>query len=486
MTRSSKINLACFLALAASGCMTVGEDDLPEVDGDPDLGVAYLGCTDPGCGEQGRRLLSAVLDVGEYLSFELEGDRPDGTKVDLVVGALGGLAASDGASVADLTLTASNGGTVKIVAEVTPLAGEPGPQYQLLYTPPGGGETDAVDPCAHHAAIAIAGDFDATGHHVEATVRPPASGKRFSLACKDEGTAYKCINFGYPPGSNPDRPAWRAFQVCTRALRNDLCKDGRPHTLDQTYVQIADTFDNLGFDEPQGPYTGPSQWPPPPNLFAFESVWPEDENEPPVCLNKARWQALTPGALDSCTVRPPDPRTDPMASFCEDLGHDALRDDSIVFRSKYTDILLEEWEHTSGDLTVTVTGYYPGPSSPPRLPPVMPFGAPSGFGHVQTLGTLLRSLPGSIKRDDVINVYTYSNGATDRVLGGPTTTSWPPQGYVPNPIKEGMVFEEPPDFPPTAPLYRYQDPVTNEYYNGIDPNGPNAVLLGYILVPAEE
>ena len=491
MTRNSKINLARFLALAASGCMTVGEDDLPEVDSDPDLGVAYLGCAEPGCGEQGRRLLSAVLDVDDYLSFKLEGERPDGTDVSLAMSALGGLAASDGDSVAGLTLTASNGATVQIVEVVTPQpADEPGPQYQLLYTPPGGGTNDAVDPCVHGAAIAIAGDFNETRHHVKATARGAASGRRFSLACKDEGTAYKCVNFGYP-GNDPAAQAWEAHQVCIRALSNDLCKDGTSHTLDETYVHIADTYDKLGFDAPQGPYTGPNQWPPPPNLFAFESVWPEGEENPPVCLSKARWQALMPGALDSCTVRPPDPRTDPMASFCEDLGHDALRDNSLVFRSKYTDILLEEWEHTNGDLTATVTGYYPGPSSPRRLPPVLPFGAPSGFSHVKTLGTLLRSLPGSIRRGEVIDVYTYSNGATDRVLGGPTavdkqgTTIWPPPGYVPNPIREGMVFKDEPDFPPTAPLYRYHDTVTDTYSNGTDPNGPDAELIGYILVPPE-
>ena len=484
MTRHPKIIVACLVALAATACATVGEDDPVADDPEPGLGVAALACLEPGCQEQGRHLLSAVLDVDDYVSFPLEGQV--GTiSVSLRIGP-SGLRRQNGKPLpSGLTLTAGNGAVVEILSVTSP-PGEPGPQYELSYT---SGST-TVNPCVNGTAIAIDGDFNETAHHDENTVGsvPPAA-RRFSFACKDEGVAYKCRDWGYPPGSDPTADGWKAHQVCTRAARADYCKNGKTHTLDETFVRIWDDYVGLGFDTVRGTFQGLGQWPPLPGIYKFESVWPEDDDEPPTCLGKDRWQALAPGELDdSCDKPPADPRTDTTAQFCEDLGNDGIPSNSIVFESKYTDLLLEDWVN-GDDQAVSVTGYFPGDGS--SVVGKRPFGGSVGFSHVQTLGTLLRSLPGSIDDEDVMDVYTYDDGGTDHVLAGPTGSPWTPplNGAM---TWEGMVFTDPPpDIPATVPLYACEHTLPgggSDFYNSTDPECDGDVehgLIGHILAPPE-
>ncbi|HKE13995.1 MAG TPA: ADYC domain-containing protein [Kofleriaceae bacterium] len=484
MTRYPKIVIACLLALAATACATVGEDDPAADDSDPGLGVAELGCFQPGCQEQGRTLLSAVLDTAGYLSFPLTGQvgPAPSTQVPLAIGPAGLTLANGGPLPSGLKLTASNGAVVEILSVTSP-AGEPGPQYELWYTK---GRTNR-NPCVNGTAIAIDGDFDATGHHDENTVGVPAASHRFSFACNREGVAYKCVDWGYPSGSDPTADAWKAHQVCTRAARADYCKNGTTHTLDETFVRVWDNYPGLGFDPVPGPFQGLGQWPPPPGVYKFESVWPEDEKKPPTCLGKDRWQSLEPGELDTCDVHPADPRNDTTAAFCEVMGHDAIPRHSIVFESKYTDLLLEDWVN-GDDQAVSVTGYFPGAGS--SVVGKKPFDNAAGFTHVQTLGTLLRSLPGSINEEDVIDVYTYDDGGSDHVLAGPTGIGWTPplNGTM---TWEGMVFITPPAIPATVPLYAYEHTLPgggSDFYNGTEPADPDddeQGLIGYILAPPE-
>lgn len=460
--------------------MTVGEDNLPDADSDPDLEVTQLQCLSPGCQEQGRHLLSEVLDVNGYLSFPLAG-KVGGADVSLTMTPFGLRLLNGGPLPSGLTLKASNNATVEVTLGATP-PGEPGPQYELSYT----SGTFTGNPCVHGTAIAIDGDFDDIAHHDEGTVGVGAS-HRFSFACKDEGVAYKCVNFGYPPGSDPTLPPWKAHQVCTRAMRNDLCKKGKSYTLDQTNVRIWDDYAGLGFPEVSQPFQPLGQWPPPPDVFKFESVWPEDDKTPPLCLGKDRWQALEPGALESeCGAdAPADPRTVEGAEFCEEAGDDIIPENSMVLASRYTDVLLEKWQHVGGDVAVSVTGYYEGGSG--YVIGKRPFNNAPGYTHVKTLGTLLRSLPGSIDKGEVISVFTYSAGS-DTVLAGSAANTWTPSFPNGTTTWEGMVFVAQPDFPPTEELHAYETP-SGEFYNGTEPADPLNDIdrgpIGYILVPAE-
>jgi hypothetical protein len=488
MTRHPKIIVACLVALAATACATVGEDDPVAEDPEPGLGVAALACFQPGCQEQGRTLLSAVLDVDGYLSFPLKGQvgpvAPGvENSVPLAIGPSGLTLQGGGALPSGLRLTASNRAVVEVLSVTSP-PGEPGPQYALWYTKGG----TSVDPCVHGKAIALDGDFDATAHHDENTVGVPGDAHRFSFACKDEGVAFKCDDWNYVPGSDPTADRWKAHQVCTRAARADYCKNGKTHTLDETFVRIWDNYLGLGFDRVPGPFQGLGQWPPPPGIYKFESVWPEDDDEPPVCLGKDRWSALEPGELDSCDVHPADPRNDTTAAFCEVMGNDAIPRHSIVFESKYTDLLLEDWVN-GDDQAVSVTGYFPGVGS--AMVGKRPFDSATGFTHVQTLGTLLRSLPGSIDDEDVMDVYTYDDGGTDHVLAGPTGSPWTPplNGAM---TWEGMVFKDPPPaIPATVPLYACEHTLPgggSDFYNSTDPACDGDVehgLIGHILAPPE-
>jgi hypothetical protein len=491
MIRSSMKLLACLAALSAAACATAAEDEPPvdegpgaEIPGPEGDAVPYLGCIAPGCSEQGRHLLSAVFDVptsaisSTYLSFPQQGT--SGTaKVLLKVMGSALVRKNGGALPLPLTITGSEG-VLEIQSVVAAPPGEPTPQYLLAYTPNGGGTTD--NPCVNDLAIVVDGAFDDEGHHDEASV-----GGLMSFACKDEGVAYKCVHWKYPPGSDPMADGWRAHQACTRAARNDYCKNGVPHTLDDTYVRIWDDYDvpALGFPHWPPRFQGLNQWPPPVNVFKFESVWPEEETLPPTCLSKERWQGLQPGELDTCDVHPGDPRTDRSATFCENTVPDTTSH-AIVFESKYTDLLLEEWQE-GDDHAVSVTGYHPGADQ--FVPGKRPFGATTGWTHVQTLGTLLRSLPGSIEESQVTKVYTYDDGGTDHVLAGPTGSPWIPpfNGAM---TWEGMVFKQPPEggIPATAELHAYESDATGDFYNGTekaDPDDTDHGLIGYIMVPAQ-
>lgn len=483
MKRSPRTILACVLVLAAGGCITVGESDLPEVDSDPDLEETQLSCSqsfgaNPGCEEQGRRLLGAKLDVEGYVSFPLTGMHGT-SQVTLKVTELGALKLSNGAPLpGTIFLDAGNGATVEVTPVSTP-AGQPGPQYALSFSYDG----ETGNPCANgNNAIAMSGDFDSTAHHDENTIS-----QRVSFACLEEGVAAKCVAWGFMPGNTPGSDGWDGHQVCTRAARADYCKNGTPHTLDETYVRIWDTYPNMAFKPPSVTFPGLNVWPPPVDVFKYESIWPESEGDPVACLNKERWHALEPGALDTCTNPPADPRTDVNARFCEERLPD-VQGHKIVFESVYSDILLEDWQIPKVDRSASVTGYVPGETAR-RGHGKRPFDNTAGYVHVQTLGTLLRSLPGSIAKADVIDVFTYDDNG-DRILAGDDNLPdvWVPSSYDTK-TWEGMVFTAPPPsgIPATAKLRVYQD-AFGDYYNGLekaDPADHDVAVVGFIPVPAE-
>jgi hypothetical protein len=232
-------------------------------------------------------------------------------------------------------------------------------------------------------------------------------------------------------------------------------------------------------------------WPPPPGVFKFEAAWPEDDDEPVICLSKTRWQGLPVDELDSCETPPLDPRKDAGGLFCEDMlseRPDLLADATIVNASKYTDLLIEQWTNAAGtDSVSTVLGYWPGDWPGPGQRPVQiqvkaPF---PGYTHDETQGTLLRSLPGSISQGEIRHVFSFTKPMTGRVLGRiDDSSAWPKNGYTQG-TWEGMVFVDPPasGFPPVTPLYLYRD--GTDYFNSTLVLGSPIVTVdtvGYVPV----
>lgn len=487
-----------------------------DLDGDPaalgareqvvDAGADVNGCEAsliPGCQEQGRRLLGAVFDEDRYFSVSTRAVDGDGKSVTLSLVGDASLRATDGAaSYGDTDArfvgmllhapTGRAGGEIQIAAAANAGAVT---YFTLQYR--AAGSTRWVNPCVEREAIPVAGHFDTgvvgpSGRHLATD--------RLSFACRNEGVAEKCLRWGYAPGADPNSPRWKAHQVCTRMARGDYCKDGTTHTLDETYILIRDTYAGFGMpDLDRTVFPGLQMWPPPVGVFHFESAWPEDDDEPAICLSKIRWQGLKLGELDSCSAELPDPRQNVNVAFCDDLtwmsegNLPGLSEASLFNGSLYTDLRLEQWRRGTQDLVSTVHGYYPGPWSGPGPRPVPvkhPFSADYGdaYVHVQTQGAILRSLPGSILPEEVVDVWGYVNGAGDHVLARVEDID-PAAGYSAD-AWEGMLFTAPPasGVPSVTPLYLWSDAKTGDLVNSTAalPAPYTLVgLLGYMTVPVE-
>jgi hypothetical protein len=482
--------LMCTTLLAPAGCLS-----LDGTESDDDEGTLTEVALDDS-EMQGRQVLSKVLDLvggDEYISFSTNAVDGSGASVRLQLVGAASLQAID--PVTSQVVHSSGSDTLENTVltdsqdptrTLTITAVVPDPllpfvtEYALVYHTSSGDD----DPCKNGLAIPISGYYDESARHFTAQ-------NRISFACKAEGVAEKCFRWGYQPGQDASKEPWRANQLCTRMAMADYCKDGTAHTLDETFVKIFDNYDGLGFDEPTwtGPmYQGVTVWPPPPDVYKFEAAWPEDDDEPVICLSKTRWQGLPVGDLDSCELPVIDPRNDAGGIFCEDLISEGLSipGAEMVNASKYTDLLFEEWR-SGTDYVSTVQGYWPGLWSGPGPRPV-PVKAPyPSYTHVGTQGTLLRSLPGSITQPEIRRVYSYAKAATGRVLGrDDAPLVWPKNGYTKGTL-EGMVFKAPPasGFPIVTPLYLYRN-ANGDYFNSIQVLAAPYVTvdtLGYLPVP---
>lgn len=329
---------------------------------------------------------------------------------------------------------------------------------------------NGVNPCIEGLAMPVAGYFDTRAAH-----RPNLG--RISFSCWSEGVVAKCTSWDFPAGGTAGSTKWVANQVCTRAARNDFCKDGTPHTLEDTFVRITDSYPTLGFAPPPATFPGLRQWPPQEDVFKFESAWPEDDLQPALCLTKARWDGLPDDELASCSADLPDPRTNQSAHFCEDPRVD-LGSASLFVESPYASLRLHQWGDGT-DLFATVTGYYPGQVGGP-----IPIRAPlsdaettvpdPSYRPLATMGMLMRSLPGSISLEEMTEVLTYSNATGDHFLGRATSIDWvPPTDFSELPRWEGMVFKvERADLPFDYRLLRLYQARTaagpGEYVNSTD------------------
>jgi hypothetical protein len=89
-------------------------------------------------------------------------------------------------------------------------------------------------------AVVVPGSWDlATGR--------PVGAEGVTVACLS-GAIGKCVRLGYRPERTVDGVSLAdAHQACVHMVRADYCGDGRPHTVDGTYIHV---YDRLGVQVP--------------------------------------------------------------------------------------------------------------------------------------------------------------------------------------------------------------------------------------------
>jgi hypothetical protein len=134
------------------------------------------------------------------------------------------------------------------------------------------------DPQGRTTAVALSGSWDASGD--------PHPSEHLTIGCTS-GAIGKCVRMGYAPWRTLDGESLAPYHTaCMRMIRADYCGDGRPHTVDGTWV---DTWDRLGLQrrEPDRP-------------TAFEAGWSEHGA---TFVQKARWTDDLAGLVAECPER---------------------------------------------------------------------------------------------------------------------------------------------------------------------------------------
>jgi hypothetical protein len=120
------------------------------------------------------------------------------------------------------------------------------------------------------AAIPVQGSWNARGE------RQPGA-DLITFACTS-GAIAKCIRFGYKPWQTRNGTSLEPYHAaCVRMVRADYCGDGRPHTLDGTWIDI---WDDLGIqvrDERDGhPEVFEAAWSPAGAAYLHTPRWSDD------------------------------------------------------------------------------------------------------------------------------------------------------------------------------------------------------------------
>jgi len=91
------------------------------------------------------------------------------------------------------------------------------------------------DPDGRAAAIPVQGSWSANGE-------PEPGAEAITFACTS-GAIGKCIRFGYKPWKTDHGTSLEPYHAaCVHMVRADYCGDGRPHTVDGTWIDIWDAL----------------------------------------------------------------------------------------------------------------------------------------------------------------------------------------------------------------------------------------------------
>ena len=120
------------------------------------------------------------------------------------------------------------------------------------------------------AAIPIQGSWTADGE-------PEPGADRITFACTS-GAIGKCVRFGYKPWKTVHGVSLRPYHAaCIRMVRADYCGDGRPHTVDGTWIDI---WDGLGIQtreqRPGHPEVFEAAWSPTGAAYLNMPRWSDD------------------------------------------------------------------------------------------------------------------------------------------------------------------------------------------------------------------
>ena len=414
--------LCLFVLGIGCGAPGRGDVDLPGDPGTPGTeapgndGHDQLSAPLDGMENQGTHLLGGVLDVvgGE------PGYHPNVVGTALTADGQAASVQFDGSAAlrsgshrgADpffngMILTGSEGASVRLTVSR-------GGYDVAFYRIEGLGPSGWVNLCDHDGddAIPLAGKWQRSGFH-------EAAPDRISFACTGS-VAYKCLVWGYLPGSDSTSLGWRSHQACTRMARGDYCANGHSHTRDGTLITI---YDLVGVASPPPlHFDGVQDWPPNVGRMFFEAAW-SDGAHPASCLSRRRWQSLPTGTLcDDGELR--DPRLDTGVRFCEDIewsgsGSGSAPTGALLFNaSRYTDLALHVWQR-GDDLVSTVQGFY-------ELPDVIqPFPRIGPYDHLRNDGIVLRSLRADLDPASFEELRLYGRPG-DLVVAG---ASQPPPGF---------------------------------------------------------
>lgn len=315
-------------------------------------------------------------------------------------------------------------------------------------------------------AVPLAGKWQKSGFH-------EAAPDRISFACAGS-VAFKCLVWGYLPGSDSGSLGWRAHQACTRMARADYCANGHSHTRDGTLITI---YDFAGVTRPPPPhFEGVQDWPPSVGRMFFEAAW-GDGAHPASCLSRRRWQSLPTGTLcDDGELR--DPRLDTGVRFCEDIEWPAPGSEpagAILFNaSRYTDLSLHVWKH-GDDQVSTVHGFFEMPDV------IQPFPNIGAYEHVRNDGIVLRSLRADLDPADFEELRLYSRPG-DFVVAG---VSQPPPGFTDQAF-EGYARKQQNAAGAGVPLDLYRNEDTGDYLSTTQTLAAPYALqwtIGYVLPP---
>lgn len=464
------MKLTALLILAAA-CVGPSSPDLDVINGPPIAGEENQGSTLLGSLDSFTRMTSPGTTRSDR--YWVSGAATFAGSGSVAVTAANGVLhatvgtrtiSGDDPALVGLRFTGNDGSQIQI-QNVYPANADDPIRYDIVYRPSPATST-WTNPCADdHGNPEPA---DVISGHLTATTRDHiAVAGDMTFSCMS-GVAYKCHRWGYSDPGSTTLPTWDLFDACLKLANANYCHTDQSFTRDGTAVSFADKYGiRASYPANWTPWEL-STWPPPRSQYYVEAAW--RPRNTPICLAKARWQSLPP---DPCGPSLPDPRTHPGAKYCEDIGTDALANDStvlIIGMSLYNDLKLQTWATPGGDLVSTIDGYHDGRVDVPPLP---------GMSYVGPSGVVLRDFTTEMNPADYVPVFRYCMASAPQRCVVTTASTRPvSHDLQPSTLPEGQIKRR--KGPGTTALVLYSNATTGDYVTALASPGTGYGSLGTI------